>query len=190
MTNKISKKTYIVDDIEYSSKTLYDYHILFKEALKKGIIDSFKIPTTMKKSKYNSCSLMINNEKIDSLMEAHYYIYLLTLLKENKIKGFTRQVPYILQEGYTNKFTKKRIRKIEYQADFVVTNNNDIVSVIDVKGTKTDIFKLKEKMFGYVYPDLCLRCVKWVKSKKQWLDLDAIEREKKMSKKVRLRKAG
>lgn len=174
----IKTKTYIVDDIEYKSKTLYDYHLLFKQALKDNIITSFNIPPVIKKTKYNSCSLMIDNNKFDSLMEAHYYIYLLSLLKENKIKSIMRQVPYLLQEEYTNKFTKKKIRKIEYIADFVVTDNKNNVFVIDVKGTKTDIFKLKEKIFGYMYPDLCLKCVKWSKRRKQWLDLDVIEKEK------------
>lgn len=186
---KRTKKTYIVDNIEYGSKTLLNYHMIFSEAIKNNIISNFTLPTAITRTKYGSCKAMVDGIEFDSLMEARYYIYLQYLLKQGYIKSFQRQVKYLLQKGYVNNVDKK-IQAIEYIADFTVTDINDNLTVIDVKGLKTDIFKIKEKMFGYVYPMYNFLCVQWSNKHKRWIDLDIIQKEKRDAKKNLLRRAG
>ena len=74
------------------------------------------------------------------------------------------------------------IAAIKYKADFTVYHNNGSIQVIDVKGQKTADFKLKEKMFNYVYPQYNkLFCV--VKYNGEWLDYDEANKIKKSKKK-------
>ena len=49
---------------------------------------------------------------------------------------------------------EKRIRKITYRADFRVTYCDGIVEVVDVKGMRTPIYKLKLKMLLHRYPEI------------------------------------
>lgn len=51
---------------------------------------------------------------------------------------------YILQASFT--FNGKKIREISYYADFVY-EDKDGLHVIDTKGYRTDVYKLKKKLF-------------------------------------------
>ena len=74
------------------------------------------------------------------------------------------------------------IQAIKYIADFVVTYKDGSIKVIDVKGQKTADFKLKEKMFNYMYPQYNkLFCV--VKYNGEWLEYDEANKIKKSNKK-------
>lgn len=60
------------------------------------------------------------------------------------------QKEYLLQESF--KINGKTRRKITYRADFsYVSTEDDKLHVVDVKGFKTDIYKLKKKLFEYKY---------------------------------------
>ena len=136
----------------------------------------------------------------DSQTEAEYYQYLKELKKNKQIKDFTMQDEFILQEkfiivdgkrinGSDKEFKKIQkanpgctIAAIKYIADFVVTYKDGSVKVIDVKGQKTTDFKLKEKMFNYMYPQYNkLFCV--VKYKGEWLEYNEANKIKKANKK-------
>ncbi|WP_306428755.1 DUF1064 domain-containing protein [Siminovitchia terrae] len=41
---------------------------------------------------------------------------------------------------------------MEYIADFEIRNTDGSIEVVDVKGVKTDVFRMKEKMFLKRYP--------------------------------------
>ena len=74
------------------------------------------------------------------------------------------------------------IAAIKYKSDFTVYHNDGTIQVIDVKGQKTADFKLKEKMFNYMYPQYNkLFCV--VKYNGEWLDYDEANKIKKSKKK-------
>ena len=61
------------------------------------------------------------------------------------------QKKFLLQEGYTNAKGKKR-RPIYYIADFYYYDYIDNKWVVeDVKGVRTDVYKLKKKLFEYKY---------------------------------------
>ena len=60
------------------------------------------------------------------------------------------QKEYILQDKF--KINGKTRRKITYRADFsYVLAEDDTIHVVDVKGFKTELYKLKKKLFEYKY---------------------------------------
>lgn len=136
----------------------------------------------------------------DSQTEAEYYEYLKEQKKQGLIKSFTRQDEYTLQdkfiivdgkriEGSDPNFKKiqkanpgRTIAAIKYKADFTIHHNDGSIQVVDVKGQKTADFKLKEKMFNYMYPQYNkLFCV--VKYKGEWLEYNEANKIKKQNKK-------
>lgn len=103
-------------------------------------------------SKYNSRKTSVDNIMFDSLAEASYYKRLKLLKKAGEIKDFELQPTYILQAAY--KRGKRKVQPITYKADFLVTYPDGRQEIIDVKGMKTAIYRMKKKMFEYRYPDL------------------------------------
>lgn len=91
--------------------------------------------TNNKKSKYNANKVEIDGIKFDSQKEADYYNELKLRLQAGDIKGFCRQAEFILASN------------VRYKADFVVFNNDGTTEIIDVKGFKTETYKLKKKLF-------------------------------------------
>ena len=57
----------------------------------------------------------------------------------------------MLQPGFTK--NGKRHRPITYRADFRVRYKDGHEAIIDVKGYKTQVFRIKQKMFEYKYPE-------------------------------------
>ena len=94
-----------------------------------------------KRTKYNNKRVKVDGILFDSMKEADYYSELKLLLKAKEIQGFSIQCTFVLQEG------NEEINPITYIADFIVIGRNGIASVIDTKGMRTDVYKLKKKMF-------------------------------------------
>lgn len=107
-------------------------------------------------NKYNNKKTIYNGIKFDSLIEMRRYAQLELLLKAGKISELELQKKYILLDKYKNG-DNKTIRKIEYIADFKYKDNikNKIV-VEDVKGIKTEVYKLKKKLFESIYYPLTI----------------------------------
>lgn len=101
-----------------------------------------------KKNKYNAKKTMVNGIKFDSKAEAARYKILKKREATGEISELTLQPRFTLQEKF--KHGGKTIRKIEYIADFEYSKNGKQV-VEDVKGVKTDVYKLKKKMFLLKY---------------------------------------
>lgn len=112
-----------------------------------------------KKSKYNNIKTEVDGIKFDSRKEADYYYQLKLLKRAGEIRDFGLQPRYELQPTFEKDGTTHR--SITYVADFVVVNNDGTTDVIDVKGFETQIFKIKQKLFEYKYPDKKLKVVKW-----------------------------
>jgi len=98
--------------------------------------------------KYHNKITVIDNIKFQSKKEAEYYLYLKNELRLGKITDLRLQVKYELQPKI--KINGKTIREINYIADFVY-NKDDEEVVIDCKGFRTPVYKLKAKMFAYKY---------------------------------------
>lgn len=100
------------------------------------------------KSKYNSKKISVDGITFDSQAEANYYCQLKILLKAGEIDGFCRQARFVVTEG------KNGEKGTEYVTDFVVFLPDGKYRIIDVKGVKTDVFKLKVKCLREKYPKL------------------------------------
>lgn len=101
-------------------------------------------------NKFKNKKTKVDGIVFDSQKEAKRYLELKMLLNLGKISGLKMQPIYILQEKF--KLNGKNIRAIKYVADFEYLDNSSGKIVIeDVKGIKTDVYKLKKKLFQKKY---------------------------------------
>lgn len=85
----------------------------------------------------------------DSEKERDYYLLLKDREQRGEIIDLNRQVEIEIQPGFILPSGEK-IRPITYRADFTYYDNIDSsVHIIDVKGYKTEIYKLKKKLLAY-----------------------------------------
>ena len=102
-------------------------------------------------NKYKNKKTEVDGIKFDSLKEARRYGELRLLVKAGMIKDLELQPVFELIPK--QKHNGKTIRKTSYIADFKYTDIQRGIEVVeDVKGFKTDVYKLKKKMFLYKYP--------------------------------------
>ena len=100
--------------------------------------------------KYHNKKVEYDGYTFDSIREKNYYIKLKLLEKAGKIKELELQKEFELQPSY--KLNNKTSRKITYRADFTFkTTEDDKLHVVDVKGFRTDVYRLKKKLFEYKY---------------------------------------
>lgn len=114
-----------------------------KEAALLGLANKPK-----QKSKYHARKIMVDGIYFDSEVEADYYCYLKFLQMAGEIDGFCRQARFLVTNGTETE------RGTEYVVDFVVFMPDRTYKIIDVKGVKTDAFKLKMKDLREKYPKL------------------------------------
>lgn len=105
-------------------------------------------------SKYRAKKTEIDGIKFDSKKEAKRYIALKELEKKGNIEKLILQPRFLLQEGFRK--NGKAYRKIEYVADFMYEQDGKLI-IEDVKGIKTDVYKLKQKLFEKRYQDLTIK---------------------------------
>ena len=106
-------------------------------------------------------------------------------IKIGEILSYEMQVPYILQEGFTN-FEGKKILPIKYIADYVITFSNGKQIVVDVKGLPDATAKLKKKLFEYKFRDIPFywycRSIKYSDGD-NWIIYEELEKRRKAEKK-------
>lgn len=106
-----------------------------------------------KTNKYHNTKIIYDGIKFDSKKEANRYKELKLLEKRGIISDLELQSKFLLQPGYVNA-KREKIRPIYYVADFYYYDNELKKYVVeDTKGVKTDVYKLKKKMFEYQYRD-------------------------------------
>lgn len=110
------------------------------------------------RSKYGNRKVEIDGHNFDSRAEARYYAELNLREKAGEILFFRLQPRYLLQEAFEK--NKKKHRKIEYVADFEIHHKDGSIEVVDVKGHKTEVFKIKQKLFNKKFPHK-LTLVQW-----------------------------
>lgn len=139
----------------------------FTEFQKHRFAHAATLKPEKKPPKYRNRKVTIADPKtgeevtFDSKKECEFYFELLAREKAGEVYDIKRQVEFILQEAFTD-ITGKKQRAITYKADFVykervnpkragkiVTSDNIIPHVVDVKGVRTDVYKLKKKMLAY-----------------------------------------
>ena len=109
----------------------------------------------LKKSKYNNNKPeyydpdLKETIKFDSNKERDYYLILKDRQKSGEIKLLGRQFSILIQPSFKTPSGEK-IKAITYKADFYYYDYKDkSYHVVDVKGYKTDVYKLKKKLLAY-----------------------------------------
>lgn len=114
----------------------------------------------MKKNKYNvgTSKKAKDDRTVDghifmSKKESVRYKVLKKMEEDGIIKDLELQPRFILQVGFIDAMGEKH-REITYIADFrYIDSKKKITYVEDVKGWKTEIYKIKKKLFLYSYQD-------------------------------------
>lgn len=107
-------------------------------------------------NKYHNKKVIYNGITFDSIKEKNRYTELKLLERSGIIKELKLQYEFELQPKYVNN-KGKHVRSIKYKADFFYYNNQRGIYIVeDTKGFRTDVYKLKKKMFEYVYPNLTI----------------------------------
>lgn len=102
--------------------------------------------------KYKNVKCEYKGMKFDSLKERDYFIYLDQLQKNGQISDLRCQVKFELQPAFT--FKGKKIRAVTYTADFTYYTPDGQFHIVDTKGVKTDVYKLKKKLMQYQGKDI------------------------------------
>lgn len=105
------------------------------------------------KNKYNARKTTFFGIEFDSYKEANRYLMLRNDEKMGTIKDLTLQPVVELQPKF--KKNGKTYRAITYRADFSYFKDGRY-TLEDAKGVKTEVFKIKEKLFHFTHPDIDL----------------------------------
>ena len=119
-------------------------------------------------SKYNAKKVTYDNLQFDSKFEATYYAFLKELVKQGKISSLQRQKSYVLLPRQTDSKGKFLYHPVEYKSDFEYDDINNTHHTVDTKGILTPDFRLKQKLFYYVFKRK-IECVKLKDVKKDEL---------------------
>lgn len=98
-------------------------------------------------NKYRNKKITIDGITFDSRKEARRYGELKLLEKASAIKDLKRQVKYVLIPVQRSEERRLLERECAYIADFVYTDIRTGETVVeDVKGLRTDVYKIKRKL--------------------------------------------
>ncbi len=103
-------------------------------------------------NKYRNVETNIGNIKFASKKEARRFMELKALADAGEITDLRLQHAFTLQESFTTPSGVKT-GAIRYVADFTYYDADGQFVVEDVKGVKTDVYKIKSKMMaarGYI----------------------------------------
>ena len=103
-------------------------------------------------NKYHNKKIVVDGLVFDSKLEANRWSELSLLVKAGEIEELERQKRFTLQEPFITG-DGERIRAITYIADFVYKDKRTGRLIAeDAKGVKTDVYRLKKKLFLKAYP--------------------------------------
>lgn len=100
------------------------------------------------RSKYHAKRTSVDGIVFDSKREADRYLVLKSMEKDGTIEDLRRQVRYELIPAFD--VGGKHYRPVFYVADFVYVEDGKEV-VEDVKGMRTDVYRIKSKLFARRY---------------------------------------
>lgn len=103
-------------------------------------------------SKYGNRKTTLNGVEFDSHKEAQRYAQLRLLERAGKISNLRRQVKYVLIPAQRDEKGKLLERECSYVADHVYFDLAlGKVVVEDVKGVRTEAYKIKKKLMLWVH---------------------------------------
>ena len=110
------------------------------------------------RNKFGNKRVTVDGIRFDSKKEAKFYLFLREAEKKGEISDLRLQVPYelipaIYEDQVIHLKTKDKVvtkcvqKAVYYVADFVYTETaTGIQAVVDTKGYRTEVYKLKKKM--------------------------------------------
>ena len=102
-------------------------------------------------SKYGNKKTEIDGITFDSKKEANRYADLKICERCGIIKNLQRQVKYTLIRGQRWRSDGKKHRDTIYIADFVYEDMDGNIIVEDVKGFRTDAYRIKRELMKMLY---------------------------------------
>lgn len=100
------------------------------------------------RNKYHAKKTVVDGITFDSRREADRYLVLKSMEEEGAIEDLRRQVRYELIPAFD--VDGRHYRPVFYVADFVYVEDGKEV-VEDVKGMRTDTYRMKAKLFARRY---------------------------------------
>lgn len=101
-------------------------------------------------SKYHAKKTVVDGITFDSRRESCRYLVLKGMEEDGTIEGLRRQVRYELVPAFD--VDGRHYRPVFYVADFVYVDKETGKTVVeDVKGMRTDVYRLKSKLFARRY---------------------------------------
>lgn len=111
--------------------------------------------------KYHNKKTVADGIKFDSKLEAERYSQLKMMERAGVIRDLELQPEYELIPSFMK--NGKTWRRTLYKADFrYILCEDDSYIIEDVKGSTaviTDVFRIKQKLFEYKYPEYTIRIV-------------------------------
>lgn len=110
---------------------------------------------TMKKkarNKYFNKKITVDGIIFASRAEADYYCRLKLLKQAGEIKDFELQPRFEILPAFSKQ--GKKYKATTYTADFLIRHNDDSQEVIEVKGYKTQDYRLRMKLFNFTHRDI------------------------------------
>ncbi|AHV96141.1 DUF1064 domain-containing protein [Paenibacillus sabinae] len=109
------------------------------------------------KHKYGAVKTVVGDIVFDSKKEARRYKELMLMKRAGIVTDVQLQPVYELVPKFTHKATGEKIRAVTYKGDFLVTYADGRQEIEDAKGMKTEVYKLKRKLFMNKYPELTIK---------------------------------
>lgn len=109
-----------------------------------------------KKPKYRNKKTQVDGHVFDSRLESERYIQLRMMQDGGLIRELELQPSFTLLPKYKNG-DGKSIRAMSYVADFKYKLPDGEVVIEDVKGVKTQVYRLKKKLFEHKYAPLTIK---------------------------------
>lgn len=110
------------------------------------------MPFGLPKSKYGNRKVVTEDGTFDSEKEYRRWRELKLMERAGEIYELKRQVPFVLIPTQKDEHGKVVERELKYIADFVYLANDGTGwrrVVEDVKGLKTEVYRIKKKMMLY-----------------------------------------
>ena len=102
------------------------------------------------RSKYHAKKTVVDGITFDSKREADRYLVLKNMEEDGTIEDLRRQVRYELIPAFD--VAGRHYRAVFYVPDFTYTDKETGEEIVeDVKGMRTDVYKLKSKLFARRY---------------------------------------
>jgi hypothetical protein len=93
-----------------------------------------------RRNKYNAVQVKDGDRTFPSKKHAAYHFSLERAKKEGRLLGFCSEVPFLLACGTV------------WIADYVESWADGTERVVDVKGVRTGVYKIKKRMIEHEYP--------------------------------------